>query len=60
MHGDAAELEEVKEEDVYDMGQIARALDKAKEVDPRNHPVFAWGFLSGLRMGEQIALRPMD
>ena len=56
----AEEVEEVKEEDVYDMGQVAQALDKAKEVDPRNHPVFACGFLSGLRMGEQIALRPMD
>ena len=57
---DGEEIEVVKEENVYDMGQVVKALDKAKETKPGYHPVFACGFLSGLRMGEQIALRPMD
>jgi hypothetical protein len=56
----AQETDELDEESVYDMGEVARALDKAKEVKPHYQPVFACGFLSGLRMGEQIALRPMD
>src|SRR5215510_3465022 len=54
------EIEVVKEENVYDMGQVVKVLDKARETKPADHSVFACGFLSGLRMGEQIALRPMD
>ena len=54
------EIEVVKEENVYDMGQVVKVLDKARETKPAHHSVFACGFLSGLRMGEQIALRPMD
>jgi hypothetical protein len=59
-NSDPDNIEEVKEENVYSMGQVARALDTAKEIKPNHHPVIACGFLSGLRMGEQIALRPVD
>jgi integrase len=59
-NSDPEKAEELKEENVYDMSQVARALDMAKERKPQHHPVFACGFLSGLRMGEQIALRPID
>jgi integrase len=57
---DSEQIEALKQENVYDMKQVVTALDKAKEISPRYHPVFACGFLSGLRMGEQIALRPID
>src|SRR5688572_9540139 len=57
---EAKDTDELGEESVYDMGEVARALDKAKEIKPSLLPVFTCGFLSGLRMGEQIALRPMD
>ena len=50
----------VTEENVYDMGQVVKTLDKAKEVKLTYQPVIGCGFLSGLRMGEQIALRPID
>ena len=58
--GNAEDTEEVKEEDVYNMGEVVKALDEAKETKPGYYPVLACGFLSGLRMGEQIALRPID
>jgi integrase len=57
---DAEDIDEVREENVYDMGQVDTALDKAKEKKPGYHPVFATAFLSGIRMGEQIGLRAMD
>jgi hypothetical protein len=57
---EAKETDELDEESVHHMGRVARTLDKAKENQPGYLPVFACGFLSGLRMGEQIALRSMD
>jgi integrase len=57
---DPENAEEVKEENVFNMSEVAIALDMTSEIKPDHHPLFACGFLSGLRMGEQIALRAVD
>jgi integrase len=56
----ADEVEEVDEKKVFTMGEVGQVLEMDKETAADYYPVIACGFLSGLRMGEQIALRVID